>query len=85
MSAANWSCWSGIQAEEGITHYFAARTNSVNSCSSAWFKSDTAQYFMPLFVQEETLYPRRVAVVGGVLRLVDAGVMNRLIGCLFRW
>src|SRR5439155_8300372 len=66
-------------------HYFTARTNSVNSLSSAWFKSDTAQYFISLLVQEKTLYPRRVITVGEVLRLVGSGVMNKLIGCLFRW
>ena len=66
-------------------HYFTARTKSVNSRSSVWFKSDTAQHFIPLLVQEKTLYPRRVITVGEVLRLVGSGVMNKLIGCLFRW
>ena len=55
-----------------------------NSRSSAWFRSDTAQNFIPLFVQARMLYPRRFITVGEVFRLAAAGVINRLIGCLFR-
>ena len=52
-------------------HYCPARTNSVNSRNSAWFKSETAD-FIALLVQEKTLYPRWVTTVGEVLRLVAA-------------
>lgn len=59
--------------------------NPLNWRSSAWFKSETAEYFIPLFVHVTILYPRRVTTVAEIVRLVGAGVMKRLIGCLFRW
>jgi hypothetical protein len=58
-------------------------TNAVNVRSSAWFRSDTAQYFISPRVQERTLYPGRVTMDGDASRLSGAGVMNRLTGICF--
>jgi hypothetical protein len=57
-------------------------TNAVNLLNSAWFKSDTAQYFMSPRIQDKILYSPGVALDGDILRLLGAVLMNKLMGVL---
>src|SRR4029450_2685451 len=80
VSVANWDCSVRcLSGKGGSTMRWGQRTlhhrlsSSVNSCSSVWFKSEMAQYFIPLFVQARMLYPRRVVALGEAILLVVVG------------